>query len=522
MPTTSNAFPKLATILCFVGICAFVLLALSRTGGVLVYTLDDPYIHLALAESILGGGYGINEGEFASPSSSILYPLILAFALMLGLGSYAPLLIGSVFSLMATWIIASFFSKLIESNELRVSAGVYLLLGLTLVFSVSAIALPMNGMEHSIHVFATALTLTRLYALLVEDNTDGMWTLVFAALLCAGIRFEGLALVGCVILALGFSGHRRPAITLATLLLAMLSIYIAAMSAMGLPLFPSSVLVKSPVARDSMDGNLFGLIGSFSASAIDALKNPQGMVVAISTALFGMFSMDRSRPTKVRVFFLVICGMLLAHLLAGDWGWFGRYEVYLVAAMIIGVGAVLRLSKNIGNQSIIAAFAAFAVFAFPYFNVTILSPPASANTYQQQYQMSRFAQDMFRENVAVNDIGLVAYQNENKVLDLGGLGSEDARLVRLSGGWTADRLDQVTQKNDIVYAMIYDHWFGDLPDHWCLGARLSTSQVTSASDTVSFYLINPDLAAEFSRNLQMFSAELPPGATLTTYNCVET
>ena len=34
--------------------------ALAKTGGKIVYTFDDAYIHLALAENIARGHYGVN------------------------------------------------------------------------------------------------------------------------------------------------------------------------------------------------------------------------------------------------------------------------------------------------------------------------------------------------------------------------------------------------------------------------------------------------------------------------------
>jgi hypothetical protein len=46
--------------------------------GSLVYSLDDAYIHLALAGRIWTGTYGINAHEFAAPASSILWPFLLA------------------------------------------------------------------------------------------------------------------------------------------------------------------------------------------------------------------------------------------------------------------------------------------------------------------------------------------------------------------------------------------------------------------------------------------------------------
>src|SRR3954471_11916641 len=50
---------------------------LALPHGRLGYTLDDPYIHLALAERIALGHYGINLGEVTAPSSSILWPFLL-------------------------------------------------------------------------------------------------------------------------------------------------------------------------------------------------------------------------------------------------------------------------------------------------------------------------------------------------------------------------------------------------------------------------------------------------------------
>jgi hypothetical protein len=48
---------------------------LQKTGGTFVYALDDPYIHLAMAEQLVQGHYGINASEPSSPSSSMIWPV---------------------------------------------------------------------------------------------------------------------------------------------------------------------------------------------------------------------------------------------------------------------------------------------------------------------------------------------------------------------------------------------------------------------------------------------------------------
>ena len=53
-------------------------LTILFSNNFFTYTLDDPYIHLELAKNIFGGNHGINITEFSAPSSSIIFPFLLA------------------------------------------------------------------------------------------------------------------------------------------------------------------------------------------------------------------------------------------------------------------------------------------------------------------------------------------------------------------------------------------------------------------------------------------------------------
>ncbi|MEL6611591.1 MAG: hypothetical protein AAFQ53_05825, partial [Bacteroidota bacterium] len=57
---------------------------LTVTDGDFVYPLDDPYIHLAVAENLTQGHYGLNLAEPSSPASSVVWPGLLALGLALG------------------------------------------------------------------------------------------------------------------------------------------------------------------------------------------------------------------------------------------------------------------------------------------------------------------------------------------------------------------------------------------------------------------------------------------------------
>mgnify|MGYP001821152948 CR=1 FL=1 len=493
--------------------------SLKETQGHLVYSLDDPYIHLALAESILEGEYGINSGEYASPSSSILYPFLMAFGLFLGFGSVTPLLFTIPSSLLSVWVVAGVANRQMEFEKFDNMRWPFIVLAAAIALSMNAVALPFTGMEHSVHVLAVVLALSGLYRTAVLKDTSGLGVAVVGTIICAFIRFEGLALALAMIIALGVLGYRRHAIFSALVIVAGLAMYFATMKSYGLPALPSSVMTKSIIAADAADADAFGLIVGFLVNIYVSLFNRWGTLFALTaTALCVVAFLGKDFAKGHRVFLTVVAATLSAHVVAGQYGWFARYEVYAVAAMLFGWLALLKITPATSLKTQAAALL-LLVAGSPYLHPTLTTSAASANIFQQQYQMGRFAKDFFPARVAVNDLGYVAYGNSNYVLDLWGLGSEEARRLSRSNQWTPELLDEITKRHDIRYAMIYDAWFRDVPAEWCLVGRLVTSKVTSASDNVSFYLIQRDQDVAMRAALNAFIVDLPEGAKMATFEC---
>ena len=50
--------------------------------GEFTYPLDDPHIHLRLGANLAHGTLGMNPGEFASASSSPIWPVLIAAAVL--------------------------------------------------------------------------------------------------------------------------------------------------------------------------------------------------------------------------------------------------------------------------------------------------------------------------------------------------------------------------------------------------------------------------------------------------------
>jgi len=171
-------------------------ISLTFTDGKLVYALDDPYIHLALAEGIYEGEYGINPGEKASPSSSIAYPYLLALGFhFTDHPENIPFWISLFAMAVALWLIAGFLWNRMNESDLPFSFGFGLLAGPLLVLGLNAPTFPMIGMEHPLHIMATVMALKGMHDLLSGDRSRLTLAVSWLGVVLAPfIRYEGIPL----------------------------------------------------------------------------------------------------------------------------------------------------------------------------------------------------------------------------------------------------------------------------------------------------------------------------------------
>jgi hypothetical protein len=182
------------------------------------------------------------------------------------------------------------------------------------------------------------------------------------------------------------------------------------------------------------------------------------------------------------------------------------------------IRTVLASRKN-RRLFVSASFVALCMFSTRYIISTLRVPLGANNIYEQQFQMHRFVNDYWKAPVAVNDLGLVSYHNPNFVLDLGGLASEQARILKSTNA-NADAYQALVGNNGVHLAIIYDEWFpGQIPSVWKKVASLDLSRqrITSAEDEVQFYATDAETARTLLPELETFRKSLPPGVNLTIY-----
>jgi hypothetical protein len=512
-------------------IAAIVVAIMLLCGGHFLYSADDPYISLSLGWHIGHGHYGINDGEVSSPSSSILYPFVLAGFAWTALQPWVPLALNALAAAGTAALFAIILcgTGIITRRNQLMPAAIFVV---SLCLAINLVGLVFMGLEHPLHALTSVAVVFGL-ARALEGKRTPPW-LVAAIVLAPLWRFEGLALSALAIFALALVGRWRAAGAALAGIAVTVGAYAIAMHAMGLPLLPSSVMVKSYLFEpDGAGAPPLGLLQSVLDNLRLTLPARYIVLLIVVVALhpplraLGVLSRDASDRLGLWhewIFAAVVTGALLAHLLFGARGWFSRYEDYAVA--LGAAGAIILWHRAIKEllmpgRPLILAVGCIALFAVdPYYiRTTISTPLISRSIYERQYQMHRFAVDFYRAPVAVNDLGWVGYRNPNYVLDLWGLGSESARRARLvthEPGW----MDRLAQAHHVGVAMIYANWFEqDIPASWQPLAMLepadSGSGASVGEDKITFFATSAAAVPDAQAALQRFAAAIGPAARLT-------
>jgi hypothetical protein len=310
---------------------------LAINGGQFTYMLDDPYIHLAVAEELAGHWhYGVNSSERSAPCSSPLWPfLMVPFARLPGF-EFVPLVMSWLAAALTIWLVHGRIGKVMpDGTDGRKRTYMRLALSVFLVLGCNFIGLVFTGMEHSVQVLLAVAVVVGMLRI-AEGGKAGWW---FAVAVVAGpwIRYENLALT---VAACGFLVWQRMflrAIILGMLAVAGLAAFSGYLVSLGLDPVPASIRAKSTF----VDQNPF-------VSALRNLKasmaNGRGLLVGLLAALLcGMALMSRrGGPWKAAAWLLAAAGGL--HLVAGAYGWVNRYEIYMLTALllgVIGIGGIL-------------------------------------------------------------------------------------------------------------------------------------------------------------------------------------
>ncbi|HEY3142424.1 MAG TPA: hypothetical protein VGJ86_14900 [Acidimicrobiales bacterium] len=502
------------------------LMSLRTTDGRMIYVLDDPAIHLSMADTLAHHGtWGVVPDHFESASSAPLWTVLLAawVRLVPGPSSVAPLILNIAASVAIIALLGANQKVLFPGRRRPLDALVVMLLVVVVLFLPG---LTMVGMEHTFHA---ALVLGAL--VLIQRQAEGRvdrgprWLPYVLLAVAALTRFEtafiatGLAMALIVV----HRNRRGAAIALAAAGLPILAFAIVN-RAMGQGLVPNSVLAKTSVGEDPGSGLFEDVTGRLT-------RDPLVAVILATLLVALMVAWQRGRDalpgwTLPAIVFVVAAPL---HVILARVGWYERYQAYLI---VVGIYAVLGLLADVlprrldarptgrGTQLGAGLLAVLLMFTWTKFDLTRQTPDAVEETYQQRYQAGVFLDRYYDgQPVATGELGYVSLLHHGPITDLFGLGDYEVLQQRRGAGqkvppkyWS----DLAERRGFDVVAAYPTTLFFRTPKDWILVGSwtIDSDVVTAWEPQFMFWATSPDAVPELKANLQDFEDELPDGVKL--------
>jgi len=500
---------------------------LRYTGGVFMYPLDDTFIHLEMAKHVSdNGNWGINNNEFGSASSSLLYTIILALGRLFSHHTIVPFIVNCIAGIFTIQALHLWFKK----HQVHPYVQVIIIIAAIVITPLPTMII--SGMEHTIQCLVSFLFIFHFSDWLEQaarNKKQGLpWQIFVFALLVTSIRYEGLILIAIAgVLLLYYKKWRDGFLLGGIAILPIIAFGIYSLTKGGY-LFPNSVLVKSGSGTTTFPGFISNVL-------VENLLNVKSFIAALATQrwtlilpLSYLLFRKYMRPSHSFILiFLMIC--IIIQLGLDAVGWLYRYEAYLffcstviTAFLFFKYGKQVFVNSSRDSRIVLTLLLFFLFFLILLRSATAINKVGQAcrNIYDQQYQMAQFSKRYYDTGtIAANDIGAVSYYSNATITDLWGLASTEVTRNIKNKNWTPKFLDSLCKVKRVEVAMIYDSWFSDsLTNRW---KKLATWQIQNnvicGDDIVSFYSVDTTNSALLVQHLRDFQPSLPTSIQVKYY-----
>jgi len=498
---------------------------LHYTHGIFIYPFDDTFIHMEIAKQLAGQGtWGINDGEFGSASSSLLYTLILTVARFISTNVTVPFIINCI----AGFLLVLFARRWLIRQQ--VSSFVHIIILSAAILLTPLATLMISGMEHTLQTLLLFLFVFRFSEWLeknLEGDSEKISTSIFLlAVLLTLIRYESLFVIAMACLLLFLHKKFKAGVLLGFVALLPILLFGIYSISKGSFFLPNSVVVKADSPAQ------LGLSGYINSVLIEKLVNAKTGLPALATQRWLLvlpmlyLAFKKYIRTSYSFILIILTGVIFLHLALAATGWLYRYEAYLFFSTIIITGVVLYkhgkdfiADKTLITRTITALLLLFLFLPVVLRGLTALNKTKQAciNIYEQQYQMAKFTKQHYHNSaLAINDIGAISYFTDAKIVDLWGLATIEVAKSRKEKYWTPQFLDSLSKASKVPVAMIYDVWFNDsLQNYWHKVASWQIqNNIICGDDEVSFYALDSMHIPVLKQQLMQFQPQLPRTVTV--------
>jgi len=575
--------PLGAALLLYLSVAIYYALRLwGLTNGKNLYVIDDAYIHMAIAKNFaLHGVYGITRYYFSNASSSPLWTFLISGGFKLvGLKIWVPFVLALLSGVGALFALAHIYDRE------NLTPGKSTILLTAILFLTSFWGLTFTGLEHLLQILTMALTVWSAALILSgRENKELYYLLYGSSVVAAVVRPESWALIGGVFILLLIGKRWKVAfsyVVISFLPVVLLGIWSKANGNGFLPntyylkgtkgggltdlvyytpkmthLSAQSALVTAfvyltfAVWKEETLRRVLGLAtAGFSLILIlglaqnlpiflDAgvfidryyLRGLPSLIFSLSIlvaklglllTLLGIYNGNLKRE-KATVLSFLLATVLLAHFHRGGFGWFFRYEAYLIA---LTLAFYPILSRGFPDVRPVFTTVGWIVLLIPLLlrGLTVLKDitPAARITYLKNYHLAVFVNKHFNgKGIAMDDIGYVSFLSDARVVDFVGLGTYDVAKAIQEGRFNTDFMRYLVKKYDIEAAILRPSWYvkyGGLPGEWLVVGTWKVEDVYyPGSNFLTFMAVDREMADDLQMYLEESKGYVPPEIDVRVY-----
>ena len=471
----ANIFKRLPLIIALIVLWISIFIPLNKSmdynNGHVIYTLDDSYIHMAIAKHFAKDGvFGVTKHKFTPSSSSPLWTLLLSlFYYLFGVSEFTPFIMNLFFA-SALIVILSYFLE-----SISFSLAIKTLILIAFVFFIPLPYLVLTGLEHILQIILSLILIfTVIKSLNKNDfqNVTGKLPvyIYIIAFLLVSTRYEGLFLIGAI--ALYFLIKKNFANSFLILISGSLPVIIYGIISMskGWYFIPNSILLK---------GNSFDI---FSINSVllffynglrQMIYNIHILILLVVVFLLLLLTIRKyrkvfSKYTLASFFFIIVTIM---HLFFAKTGLFLsinyhlRYDSYLLVLGLISI-LFMPLSKyyeNIKKKRVEKLLLGILIFIIILplsersLKTLYKTPMASSNTYSNQYMLGKFVEKYYKsEKILLNDIGGINFLTDIQCLDILGLSSKEPADLFLKKKMNTKNIKRLAASFNAKIAIVND------------------------------------------------------------------
>lgn len=424
-----------------------------------VYAIDDPYIHLAVAKNLcFNNVWGAVWGQFSGTSSSILFTILNWFLYVLlpnSMSEYYPLIL----NIIAANLLLNFLIQF--GKEFNFSRSLHIVFFLILLIYLPLLANIFNGMEHLWHILFLGYYILFLIRTL-KGNEKSLLLFYITTFLMTSARYEGLFVVASGFIILLLNKKYKVAILQVFVAFLPITIYGLYSISQGGNFLPNTLLAKGKSLELGISAFPILLDRFFSVLVVKKQIIPSIIIIIFSVYYF--------IKSKNRLYFhmTVFIGFIfIQHIVFADFGWFFRYEAYLIfmsGLLLLFILNDLQQNNKLGKLVIILT----VLLSLPLIYRFIISIDRTnlSGKYHKDVHIAfaEFVNKNFNSNemIMAGDIGTLCFYTKNPILDVNGLATSEVTEAIRNGYQSSNFLDSLAVTNNVDVAIIYKAWEGNL------------------------------------------------------------